>query len=109
MRSSPVPAPSHLTHHASPSTPTTRLDALRSRVRDAEDRVVEYKKQNQIITAGGLLVNEQLRVADDVHEKDMRNLQAELHLSVVRHSAMLANHTGVSTSIFRRHGLQGPR
>src|SRR2546430_3125774 len=36
-----------------------RLDALRNRVREAEDRVVQYKEQHNIITVGGLLVNEQ--------------------------------------------------
>src|SRR5207237_3011634 len=36
-----------------------RLDALRSRVQQAEDRVVQYKEQHKILAAGGVLVNEQ--------------------------------------------------
>src|SRR2546426_818755 len=36
-----------------------RLEALRNRVREAEDRVVQYKEQHNIITVGNLLVNEQ--------------------------------------------------
>ena len=36
-----------------------RLDALRSRVKQAEDRVVQYKEQHKILAAGGVLVNEQ--------------------------------------------------
>ncbi len=36
-----------------------RLEALRNRVHDAEERVVHYKEQNSIIAAGGILVNEQ--------------------------------------------------
>jgi polysaccharide biosynthesis transport protein len=36
-----------------------RLDTLRNRVREAEDRVVQYKEQNNIFSVGGLLVNEQ--------------------------------------------------
>lgn len=36
-----------------------RLDALRQRVQQAEDRVVQYKEQHKILAAGGVLVNEQ--------------------------------------------------
>lgn len=36
-----------------------RLDALRQRVQQAEDRVVQYKEQHRILAAGGVLVNEQ--------------------------------------------------
>jgi len=36
-----------------------RLDALRSRVQQAEDRVVQYKEEHKILAAGGILVNEQ--------------------------------------------------
>jgi uncharacterized protein involved in exopolysaccharide biosynthesis/Mrp family chromosome partitioning ATPase len=36
-----------------------RLDALRSRVQQAEDHVVQYKKEHKILAAGGILVNEQ--------------------------------------------------
>jgi uncharacterized protein involved in exopolysaccharide biosynthesis/Mrp family chromosome partitioning ATPase len=36
-----------------------RLDALRSSVQRAEDRVVKYKEQHKILAAGGVLVNEQ--------------------------------------------------
>jgi polysaccharide biosynthesis transport protein len=36
-----------------------RLDALRTRVQEAEDRVVQYKEQHKILAAGGVLVNEQ--------------------------------------------------
>jgi uncharacterized protein involved in exopolysaccharide biosynthesis len=36
-----------------------RLDALRSRVQRAEDRVVQYKEEHKILAAGGILVNEQ--------------------------------------------------
>jgi uncharacterized protein involved in exopolysaccharide biosynthesis/Mrp family chromosome partitioning ATPase len=36
-----------------------RLDALRSRVQRAEDRVVQYKEEHKILAAGGVLVNEQ--------------------------------------------------
>ena len=38
---------------------SARLDALRGRVQEAEDRVVHYKEQHQILAAGGILVNEQ--------------------------------------------------
>jgi succinoglycan biosynthesis transport protein ExoP len=36
-----------------------RLDALRKRVQEAEDKVVQYKEQNKIIAAGGVLVSDQ--------------------------------------------------
>lgn len=36
-----------------------RLDALRARVQESEDRVVHYKEQHKILAAGGVLVNEQ--------------------------------------------------
>jgi uncharacterized protein involved in exopolysaccharide biosynthesis/Mrp family chromosome partitioning ATPase len=36
-----------------------RLDALRSRVQRAEDRVVQYKEEHKVLAAGGVLVNEQ--------------------------------------------------
>jgi len=36
-----------------------RLDALRARVQDAENRVVLYKEQHKIVAAGGVLVSEQ--------------------------------------------------
>jgi succinoglycan biosynthesis transport protein ExoP len=36
-----------------------RLDALRSRVQQAEDRVLQYKEEHKILAAGGILVNEQ--------------------------------------------------
>ena len=36
-----------------------RLDALRSRLQEAEDRVVQYKQQHKIIASSGVLVNEQ--------------------------------------------------
>jgi polysaccharide biosynthesis transport protein len=45
--------------HRASSELSARLETLRNRVREAEDRVVEYKKQHHIISAGGLLVNEQ--------------------------------------------------
>ena len=38
---------------------TGRLDALRARVQEAEDRVQQYKEQHKILSAGGVLVNEQ--------------------------------------------------
>jgi uncharacterized protein involved in exopolysaccharide biosynthesis/Mrp family chromosome partitioning ATPase len=36
-----------------------RLDALRTRLQEAEDRAVQYREQHKIIVAGGVLVNEQ--------------------------------------------------
>lgn len=36
-----------------------RLDDLRARVQEAEDRVVQYKEQHKIIAAGGVLVSDQ--------------------------------------------------
>jgi succinoglycan biosynthesis transport protein ExoP len=36
-----------------------RLDALRKRVQEAEDQVVQYKEQHKIIAAGGVLVSDQ--------------------------------------------------
>jgi polysaccharide biosynthesis transport protein len=36
-----------------------RLDALRKRVQEAEDHVVQYKEQHKIIAAGGVLVSDQ--------------------------------------------------
>jgi succinoglycan biosynthesis transport protein ExoP len=36
-----------------------RLDALRARVQEAENRVVSYKEQHKIVVAGGVLVSEQ--------------------------------------------------
>ena len=36
-----------------------RLDALRSRLQEAEDRAVQYREQHKILAAGGVLVNEQ--------------------------------------------------
>ena len=38
---------------------TARLDTLRNRVQEAEDRVVQYKEKHRILAAGGVLVNEQ--------------------------------------------------
>ena len=36
-----------------------RLDALRARVQEAEDRVVQYKEQHRLIAAGNVLVSDQ--------------------------------------------------
>ncbi len=36
-----------------------RLDALRTRVQEAEDRTLQYKEQHKILSSGGVLVNEQ--------------------------------------------------
>jgi len=36
-----------------------RLEALRARVQEAENRVVSYKEQHKIVAAGGVLVSEQ--------------------------------------------------
>lgn len=36
-----------------------RLDSLRARVQETEDRVLQYKEQHKILAAGGVLVNEQ--------------------------------------------------
>lgn len=36
-----------------------RLDALRARVQETEDRVLQYKEQHKILASGGVLVNEQ--------------------------------------------------
>ena len=39
----------------------------------------------QLLQRFRLLVNQQLRVTDDVHEEDMGDLEAQLHLLLVRH------------------------
>ena len=36
-----------------------RLDALRTRVQEAEDRVVQYKEQHKLVAAGNVLVSDQ--------------------------------------------------
>ena len=36
-----------------------RLEALRAKVQEAEDRVVQYREEHKILAAGGILVNEQ--------------------------------------------------
>jgi succinoglycan biosynthesis transport protein ExoP len=54
-----------------------RLENLRNRVREAEDRVVEYKKQHHIISAGGLLVNEQQLSETNIRLNDARTRVAE--------------------------------
>jgi uncharacterized protein involved in exopolysaccharide biosynthesis/Mrp family chromosome partitioning ATPase len=54
-----------------------RLAALRNRVREAEDRVVEYKKQHHILSAGGILVNEQQLSETNIRLNDARTRVAE--------------------------------
>ena len=43
----------------SSSALTARLNSLSERVRESENRVVQYKKEHNIVDAGGVLVNEQ--------------------------------------------------
>ena len=63
--------------HRASTELSARLEALRNRVREAEERAVEYKKQHQIISAGGLLVNEQQLSEMNIRLNDARTRVAE--------------------------------
>src|SRR5262249_11864808 len=78
---------------------SARLDALRNRVREAEDRVVQYKEQHNIITVGSLLVSEQQLAEMNIQLNNARARTAEARsrFEQIQHGRQAGNDSGAIT------------
>lgn len=72
-----------------------RLDTLRTRVQEAEDRVLQYKEQHKILSSGGVLVNEQ----------QLNEMSAQLNAARGRTSEARARYDQITRA--RRGGAEG--
>ena len=85
---------------------TGRLDALRKRVQDAEDQVVQYKEQHKIVAAGGLLVSDQQLSEMTVQLNAARGKAAEARARYEQ--VMRARKSGVEAGAHRKPCCRRP-
>lgn len=74
----------------------SRLDALRNRLREAEERVNQYKEQHKIVVAGGLLVNEQrlTEMSLELNGARAKTAEARARLEQIERARQLSDGTG---------------
>lgn len=74
----------------------SRLDALRNRLREAEERVNQYKEQHKIVVASGQLVNEQ-RLSEmslELNGARAKTAEARARLEQIERARQLNDGTG---------------